>query len=124
MVGLGPELAVPGFEALGIPRPQATAFVEALDDRMGASVLALYRSAVPELLASWVADVGAMAARPGLAVRATDDGYTGDRHLVEEAAASAGADLVTLEGLGHWWMLQDPVRAASTLTSWFDRNEA
>ena len=124
MAGLDPELAVAGFEALGIPRPEAEVFVGALDDRMGACVLTLYRSAVPELLAPWLADVGAMAARPGLAIRATEDPYTGDGRLVAEAAASAGAGLVTVEGLGHWWMLQDSVLAASTLAAWFARNEA
>jgi pimeloyl-ACP methyl ester carboxylesterase len=124
MSELDPEVAVDGFEALGIPRPQATAFVAALDDRMGACVLALYRSAVPERMAPWLAAVGDAARRPGLAVRATADPYTGDGRLVTEAAASAGAELVTLEGLGHWWMLQDPARAADVLTAWFRRHEA
>jgi hypothetical protein len=31
------------------------------------------------------------------------------------AAARAGASTVALDGLGHWWMLQDPARAAAVL---------
>jgi len=124
MSELDTDDAVAGFEALGIPRPQAAAFVAALDDRMGACVLTLYRSAVPERMAPWLAAVGDAARRPGLAVRATGDPYTGDERLVTGAAASAGAEVVTLEGLGHWWMLQDPARAADVLTSWFRRHEA
>jgi pimeloyl-ACP methyl ester carboxylesterase len=31
------------------------------------------------------------------------------------AAARAGARTVALDGLGHWWMLQDPARAATVL---------
>ncbi len=124
MSGLDTELAVAGFEALGIPRAQAAAFVEALDDRMGDCVLRLYRSAVPELMAPWLAAVGDAARRPGLAVHATDDPYTGDHRLVAEAAGSAGAEVVTVVGLGHWWMLQDPALAARTLLDWFSRHEA
>jgi pimeloyl-ACP methyl ester carboxylesterase len=31
------------------------------------------------------------------------------------AAARAGAKTAALDGLGHWWMLQDPARAATVL---------
>jgi len=124
MSGTDPADAVGLFEALGIPTAQATAFVDALDDRMGDCVLRLYRSAVPGLMAPWRAALGDATRRPGLAVRATEDPYTGDRRLVMEAAGTAGADVVTVDGLGHWWMLQDPDLAAATLTTWFARHEA
>jgi pimeloyl-ACP methyl ester carboxylesterase len=32
-----------------------------------------------------------------------------------KAAARADARTVALDGLGHWWMLQDPARAATVL---------
>ncbi len=124
LAGLDAELAVGGFEALGIPRHQAAAFVAALDDRTGACVLALYRSAVPERMAPWLAALGDAARRPGLAVRATGDPHSGDGRLVVEAAAASGADVVTLDGLGHWWMLEDPPGAAAVLTGWFGRHGA
>jgi hypothetical protein len=31
------------------------------------------------------------------------------------AAARADARTAALDGLGHWWMLQDPARAATVL---------
>jgi pimeloyl-ACP methyl ester carboxylesterase len=123
MSTLDPEQSVAGFEALGIPTEQATAFVDALDDRTGDCVLRLYRSAVPDLLAPWRAALGDAARRPGLAVLPTGDTFTGDRRLVVEAAATCGAEVVTFEGLGHWWMLQDPGLAARTLLAWFARHE-
>jgi pimeloyl-ACP methyl ester carboxylesterase len=121
--GLDPADAVAGFEALGIPHPQAVVFVDALDARMGDCVLRLYRSAVPELLAPWRTALADAARRPGLAVHATGDPYTGDRRIVTEAAAVAGAELATVEGLGHWWMLEDPTLAAELLAGWFRRHD-
>jgi len=35
--------------------------------------------------------------------------------MAARAAARAGARTVPLDGLGHWWMLQDPARAAAVL---------
>jgi hypothetical protein len=32
-----------------------------------------------------------------------------------KAAARVGAKTVALDGFGHWWMLQDPARAATIL---------
>ena len=121
--GLDPADAVAGFEALGIPHAQATAFVAALDDRMGDCVLRLYRSAVPELLAPWRTALADARRRPGLAVHASEDPYTGGHQIVTEAAAGAGAEVATFDGLGHWWMLQDPARAADVLNAWFSHHE-
>jgi hypothetical protein len=35
--------------------------------------------------------------------------------LTTRAAARADARTVGLDGFGHWWMLQDPARAAAVL---------
>jgi hypothetical protein len=32
------------------------------------------------------------------------------------AAERAGARIEVLDGLGHWWMVQDPARGAEVLT--------
>jgi hypothetical protein len=38
------------------------------------------------------------------------------------AAAQAGAHTATLDGLGHWWMLQNPAAAAAMLEEfWAER---
>ena len=39
---------------------------------------------------------------------ATDDHYTGGKELAMRSAERFGARVAVLEGLGHWWMLQDP----------------
>ena len=36
-----------------------------------------------------------------------------------DAAARAGAQFAVLDGLGHWWMVQDPGRGAAALTEFW-----
>jgi len=55
------------------------------------------------------ADLGA-----GLVLHASDDSF-GDEALSAEVAAMLGARQATLTGVGHWWALQDPDQAATTL---------
>ena len=57
------------------------------------------------------------AARPGLSLLATEDPYIGSDEIRRRAADRAGARTEVLDGLGHWWMVQDPARGAAALTS-------
>ncbi|GAB2688119.1 hypothetical protein GCM10027089_06620 [Nocardia thraciensis] len=59
------------------------------------------------------------AARPGLSLVATEDGYVGSDDLRARAAERAGARTAVLDGLGHWWMVQDPARGAEALRSFW-----
>jgi hypothetical protein len=52
-------------------------------------------------------------------VLATEDHYVGSDEMRRRAAARAGAQLAVLEGLGHWWMVQDLARAARLLTDFW-----
>ena len=36
------------------------------------------------------------------------------------AAQGAGARTEVLDGLGHWWMMQDPARGAAALTRFWE----
>ena len=54
--------------------------------------------------------------RPGLAVLATEDHFVGTPEMHRSSAERAGARVEVLDGLGHWWMLQDPARGAQMLT--------
>jgi hypothetical protein len=45
---------------------------------------------------------------------------TGPVGDVQSAAASAGARIVLLNGLGHWWMTQDPERGAAELNHFWE----
>jgi pimeloyl-ACP methyl ester carboxylesterase len=56
------------------------------------------------------------AGRPGLSILATDDPYVGSDAIRRRAADRAGARTEVLDGLGHWWMLEDPTLGAAVLT--------
>lgn len=53
---------------------------------------------------------------PGLAVLPSEDHYVGTEQMRRRAAERAGARIELLDGLGHWWMVQDPARAAEVIT--------
>lgn len=90
-----------------------------IDKAMGACILRLYRSAAQPAMAELGAHLGADAARPGLAILPTEDSYVGTDEQRRRAAARAGARVEVLEGCGHWWMTEDPDRAASVLSSFW-----
>ena len=109
-----------GFAALGIPEPTATQLASSADAVMGECILALYRSATQPAMIEWGAVAVAAAARPGLFLLATDDPYVGKGRGVLDTAASMGAEVAELAGLGHWWMLEDPVGSAAVLEAWVE----
>lgn len=99
----------------GMPEPVARAVVAGQDEAMGRAILRHYRAAVQPVMAEAGAHLPAAAQRPGLAVLATADHVVGDDAQRRRAAARAGARVAELEGLGHWWMAQDPEQAAAVL---------
>lgn len=103
----------------GIARPVAERIAPAQGEVMGRAVLAVYRSAAQPVLAELGRDLPAAARRPGLAVLATEDHLVGTDAQRRAAAARAGARVEVLDGLGHWWMVQDPARAAEALTTFW-----
>lgn len=122
---------LPGF---GGPRPEGfeatkEAYVSWLVDQLGLEmagwvdqtmagcVLDLYRSAV-EVGREWSGDFKAIPA-PGLVLIASDDPFL-DRDGARSGAERAGATVTELTGLGHWWMLQDPRRAAAVLEEFWE----
>ena len=110
------DVRVDAYDAMGIPAPIARQILEVSDAEMSRCVLALYRSAVPELMGEWRDAKGALATKPGLALHASEDPFTGGHNdLGAEIADAVGARRVTLEGQGHWWMLHDPAQGAKVL---------
>ncbi|MCX8553875.1 alpha/beta fold hydrolase [Mycolicibacterium mucogenicum] len=105
--------------AMGMPLDVATALATAQGPEMGRAILALYRSARQPAMAEVGRDIETLRARPGLALLATDDPYIGSDEIRYRAAARAGARTTVLDGLGHWWMLQDPARGAAALTEFW-----
>lgn len=105
--------------AIGIPEETAVPLAAAQGADMRRAILALYRSAAQPVMAEAGRDLEKAAAAPGLALDATEDPFVGTPENRRRAAQRAGARTVTLDGLGHWWMLQDPVRGAEVLTQFW-----
>ncbi|MBU6530894.1 alpha/beta fold hydrolase [Streptomyces sp. NPDC057245] len=105
--------------ARGIDRAIAAQLAAAQGPEMGKAILSFYRSAVQPALARLGQDLPAAAARPGLAVIGTEDRLVGSEEMRRRSAARAGAQPAILEGLGHWWMVQDPVASARALLSFW-----
>jgi pimeloyl-ACP methyl ester carboxylesterase len=101
---------------LGIPADIATSIAAAQGPEMGRAILLLYRSARQPAIAKAGRALEAAAARPGLSQLATEDPYVGSDEMRRQAADRAGARTEVLDGLGHWWMVQDPARGAAALT--------
>ena len=55
---------------------------------------------------------------PGLALLPSEDPFL-SADGARASARRAGVDVVELDGLGHWWMLQDPARGAAVLTDFW-----
>ena len=105
----------------GIPEDVARRVAAGQDEAMQACVLTLYRDAAQPAMARRGESLERLAARPGLAILASEDRFVGDDAMRRRAAARAGARVAELVGLGHWWMCQDPVRGAAVLTDfWHD----
>jgi pimeloyl-ACP methyl ester carboxylesterase len=106
--------------ALGIPMDIATSIAAAQGSEMGRAILLLYRSARQPAMAEAGRALENAAARPGLSLLATDDPYIGAAENRRRAADRAGARTEVLDGLGHWWMVQDPARGAAVLTRFWE----
>jgi pimeloyl-ACP methyl ester carboxylesterase len=109
-----------GYVALGMTPEAAAACAAAGGPEMGRCILALYRSAQQPRLAAWGQELEAAPRRPALVINATADPFVGGPELAHQSAVRLGAQEVVLEGLGHWWMLQDPARGAAAVASFLD----
>ncbi|WP_237571253.1 alpha/beta fold hydrolase [Mycolicibacterium lacusdiani] len=90
-----------------------------IDEAMGRSILTLYRSAAQPNAAKAGEHLEAAAARPGLALLPTEDDYVGTPEQKQRASARTGARIEVLDGLGHWWMTQDPASAAAVMVDFW-----
>ncbi len=102
----------------GMTPDAAQACAAANGEQMGACILSLYRSAVQPNMHQWAKQYEALDDRPEtLVIIAHDDHYTGGPDVTRGVAAKWGAHVADLDGLGHWWMMQDPARGAEVLRS-------
>jgi pimeloyl-ACP methyl ester carboxylesterase len=110
-LGMPLEQRVAIFEQFGVPRDRALA-IGGVDQTMADCILALYRSAV-EVGREWSEGFRDMPA-PGLVLVPSEDPFLSGS-LARKAAGQAGAAAAELDGVGHWWMLQDPAKGAAAL---------
>ena len=100
------------FEMFGVPAEPALDLASRVNRSMADCILDLYRSAV-DVGKQWGPDFAAIPA-PGLVIIPGEDPFQ-NAASAARAAARAGATTAALDGAGHWWMLQDPARAATVL---------
>jgi pimeloyl-ACP methyl ester carboxylesterase len=105
---------------LGMTHEVAAKVATAQGQEMSRALLLLYRSARHPALAEAGLRLERAAVRPGLHLLATEDHYVGSDEIRRRAAARSGARTEVLDGLGHWWMVQDPARGAAALTRFWD----
>lgn len=109
------------FQSVGLPSEMAKEFADAFNPAMGRCILALYRSAAQPTMTQWGERLSAASERPGLVIIPTEDPFTGGEARARWAAERAGADITVFDGLGHWWMLEDPRRGAAALTEFWSK---
>jgi pimeloyl-ACP methyl ester carboxylesterase len=100
------------FEMFGVPHDAAIALGKPLDQTMADCILTLYRSAV-DVGKEWAPDFHDIDA-PGRILIPSEDAFLAADQS-RNGAKRAGASVTELDGLGHWWMLQDPARGAAVL---------
>jgi pimeloyl-ACP methyl ester carboxylesterase len=100
------------LQMFGVPAKPSLELALHLSRTMTDCILDLYRSAV-DVGKQWGPDFAAIPA-PGLVIIPGEDPFQRPG-LAAKAATRAGATTAALDGLGHWWMLQDPARATAVL---------
>jgi pimeloyl-ACP methyl ester carboxylesterase len=118
MLGAGPDGRAGFLHAAGVPEADVVTVAASYDATMAGCILDLYRSAVPNPHADWGRELARPAKAPGLVLQPSADPYD-DPARSGEVAAALGASTTRLDGLGHWWMLQDPEAAAAALRAFW-----
>jgi pimeloyl-ACP methyl ester carboxylesterase len=117
MFGLPLEQRVATCTSFGMPPGVARKVAAAWGEGMARCVLALYRSAAQPAMAKLGQRLRTTPKRPGLVLIASEDPYTGTPEMCAAVAADLGANTVTLEGEGHWWMFGAAKPAAEALVA-------
>jgi len=112
MLAVSPADRSGALTASGVPEAEAIKAAEAITPAMASCILDLYRSAtkVQEAWGPEFVDVP----KPGLVIVPSDDAFL-NADGARRSGKRAGARIEELEGVGHWWMLQDPARGARVL---------
>lgn len=104
--------------SFGVSSALASDIADHLDVVMGQAILRLYRSAVQPAMRDLGDQLAAADRRPSLLIRPTADPYV-PADLTFAVAERIGARILTLDGLAHWWMFEDPGLAADGLVAFW-----
>lgn len=94
------------FTGLGLPADLASELAAGVNAEMGRCVLRLYRTGAQPAVGELGARLALMDLPPGLVVDAELDAYV-PSELSNDIARQLGAEVLRLEGRGHWWMADD-----------------
>ena len=92
--------------AFGMPANVAREIAAAQGPEMSRCVLSLYRSAAQPVMKSLGEKLWTTPSRPGLVFHPSEDHFCGTGPMYETVAERLGADVMALEGRGHWWMCE------------------
>ena len=120
LVGGTVEERAAAYALGGMPTTVGVEIAAGQNPDLARAILLVYRSAAQPAMADAGRNLKNAAARPGLSVVATEDTYVGSLEIRRRAADRAGARTEVLEGLGHWWMVEDPTRSAAVLNRFWD----
>ncbi|NNF69817.1 MAG: alpha/beta hydrolase, partial [Acidimicrobiia bacterium] len=122
MAALSTEDRVALFVDLGLTEDVAADMAGAFTEDTGRCILGLYRGAVPPYLRELGDRVAELDGVPTFFVSASDDPYIPAR-LSEDVAIRLNADLLTLEGQGHWWLAHAHEQVADHLVEFWNSLE-
>lgn len=107
------ETVAEAYEGFHVGHDDALTLASWADATMGSCILDLYRSAVPNVFATWGDKFGPSAV-PGLVIYPEFDSFAVENKS-HEAAIMLGAREETLRDVGHWWVLEQPAAAAKVI---------
>lgn len=106
------------FVGLGVSEAIAAELAAGLTEDMGRCILRLYRTGAQPAVGQLGDRLAAMALPPGLVVDAELDDYI-PSDLSNDIARRLGAEVLRLDGRGHWWMIDDIEPVADALIAFW-----
>ncbi len=106
------------FAGLGMPAGLAAELAAGLNAEMGRCILRLYRTGAQPAVGDLGARLAAMELPPGLVIDAELDAYI-PSELSNDIARQLDAEVLRLDGRGHWWMVDDVDDVADSLIAFW-----
>jgi pimeloyl-ACP methyl ester carboxylesterase len=118
MTGVSHEDKLAMFAGFGLPSDIAEDLADAANDDMGRCILRLYRTGAQPAVGELGDRLSALSLPAGLVINAELDPYV-PSDLGSAIAVRFGAEVLRLEGRGHWWMVDDVDSVADALVTFW-----